>query len=245
LLEPYSDDPTTNGTMIISPSALTTVTSQWARAGYTVCIHAIGDLANRAAISAISAASPSSAGFRIEHAQIVHPDDHKLLWSLGITPSIQPTHATSDQFYALSRLGEERLRKRAYRMKSFLPLKPVLGSDFPVEPPSVLAGIYAAVTRRDPKTGTSVGGGNGWHTEEAITVGDALRGFTSNVAAAAGMPKAGKIEAGAWADWVVLDRRLEESPQGWEWLRDETAVKETWVAGKRVFARDTEPIAVV
>jgi predicted amidohydrolase YtcJ len=88
LLEPYSDDPTTNGTMIISPSALATVTSQWARAGYTVCIHAIGDFANRAAISAISSASPSSAGFRIEHAQIIHPDDQKLLWSLGITPSI-------------------------------------------------------------------------------------------------------------------------------------------------------------
>ncbi|KAI5856544.1 amidohydrolase family-domain-containing protein [Tricharina praecox] len=240
LLEPYSDDPTTNGTMLLAPSALTEVTSQWARAGYTVCIHAIGDFANRAAIAAISSASPSSAGFRIEHAQIIHPDDQKRLFSLKIIPSIQPTHATSDQFYALARLGEERVQKSAYRMKSFLPLKPVLGSDFPVEPPSVLAGIYAAVTRRDPKTGKSVGGGGGWHTDEVLTIGEALRGFTRNVAAAAGMKKAGKIEGGAWADWVVLDKRLEESKQGWEWLRDETAVKETWVAGKRVFMRGDE-----
>ena len=125
-------------------------------------------------------------------------------------------------------------------MKSLLPLKPVLGSDFPVEPASVLAGIYAAVTRRDPGTGKNVGGGDGWHTEEALTVGQALRGFTRNAASAAGMEKAGKIEAGAWADWVVLGRRLEESKQGWEWLRDETVVKETWIAGKRVFSRDDE-----
>jgi predicted amidohydrolase YtcJ len=231
LLSPYSDKPSTSGTMLLSAEELTNVTALWANAGYQVCIHAIGDLANRLAIDAIAAA-PGTGKHRIEHAQIISPKDQARMKALGIIPSIQPTHATSDMYYAKARLGAKRLRESAYKMKSLLELRPVLGSDFPVEPPSVLAGIYAAVERRDPKVG-SLGGK--WFPEEALTVREALRGFTRAPAEAVGWDMVGAVERGRWADWVVVDKRLGEES---EWLRDERAVRETWIGGKRVFKRD-------
>jgi predicted amidohydrolase YtcJ len=151
----------------------------------------------------------------------------------GILPSIQPTHATSDSSYAELRLGPERIVSSAYRMKSLLDLNPVLGSDFPVEPPSPFEGIYAAVTRRSPKTGKGPEGWEqGWHAEEALTLGEAVRGFTVGVANGGFMEgKAGIIQEGAWADWVVLDREL--GSYGVEQLRA-TKVMETWVGGRMV-----------
>lgn len=240
LIEPYSDAPASNGTMLITPEELVIVTQNWRDAGWTVCIHAIGDAANRAALDAIEAAGASRAGYRIEHAQIVAPEDQVRMGRLRVTPSIQPTHATSDMYYAEARLGEKRLRERAYRMKSLLPMKPVLGSDFPVEPPSVLRGIYAAVTRRNPATGKGRDGGEeGWYQEETLSLREALGGFTRNVARAAGMGgKTGAVREGLWADWVVLGNRIDKGGSV-EWLREEEAVRETWVAGKRVFVRET------
>ena len=161
---------------------------------------------------------------------------------MGIIPSIQPTHATSDMTYALARLGTERIDKSAYRMRSLFPssasrengyLGPVLGSDFPVEPPNPFHGMYAAVTRLNPATGTSPSGPSGWHTEEALSIEQAFLGFTRN--AAYGWKKedqAGAIEAGKWADWLVIDKDV-LAVIGKE-LRD-VVVKETWVGGKRVW----------
>jgi predicted amidohydrolase YtcJ len=231
--------------MLLSPALLSGLTTQWSIAGYQVCIHAIGDAANRAALDAISATPPNQLPFppfRIEHAQIISPEDQIRMKELGVVASIQPTHATSDQFYAEKRLGKKRLAERAYRMKGLLPR--VLGSDFPVEPPAVLRGVYAAVTRRDPGTGKSVGDGKGWYPEERLDIGEALRGFTRDVAFAAGMAdRAGAVERGRWADWVVLSRRVVLDPaewRQWEWLRDEEVVKETWIAGRRRFLRKLE-----
>lgn len=254
MLEPYADHPSTSGTLLINSSALTAVTSQWATAGYQVNIHAIGDLANRNAISAFSTAlerlCPDSSDlsscqrsthrFRIEHSQIIHPSDQALISSLSIAPSVQPTHATSDMKYALSRLGPERLAKSAYRMRSFLhvhtaPL--LLGSDFPVEPPNPFRGMYAAVARRDPATGLGSPDkpDDGWHLDEALTTDEALEGFTKGPAWGAFLEdKAGIIKPGAFADWVVLDEPLEKTEI--ETLRS-LKVKETWVGGKRVYAR--------
>ncbi|KAA8912343.1 amidohydrolase family-domain-containing protein [Sphaerosporella brunnea] len=245
LLAPYSDKPSTNGTMLLAPSLLTQLTAQWSAAGYQVNIHAIGDAANRAAISAIASARPKnvpSPAFRLEHAQIIAPEDQRKLPALGIVASIQPTHATSDQFIAEARLGKQRLAESAYRMKSLLQagVPVVLGSDFPVEPPPALRGVYAAVTRRDPATGRWVGGGNGFFEEQRLTVWEALSGFTRGVAFAGGASdEAGAVEKGKWADWIVLDRRVVEDPKsGWEWLREEEGlVRETWIRGKRVFGR--------
>jgi predicted amidohydrolase YtcJ len=162
---------------------------------------------------------------------------------LGIIPSIQPTHATSDMAYALKRLGEDRLAKSAYRMRSLFPPPsypyphpgPVLGSDFPVEPPSPFAGMYAAVTRLSPSTGTSPAGEKGWYPDEKLSVEQALRGFTTN--GAYGWLKedvTGAIEVGKWADWVVVDRNIFEDESG-KSLRD-VVVRSTWVSGKKVFS---------
>ncbi|KAI9050522.1 hypothetical protein LZ554_005683 [Drepanopeziza brunnea f. sp. 'monogermtubi'] len=251
LLEPYSDRADSSGTMLINETELTAVVNQWFSAGFQVNIHAIGDRANRAAVDAFESVLGADCDgcneakrLRIEHAQIIHPDDQKRIARMGIIPSIQPTHATSDMAYALDRLGPERLSHSAYRMASFfLPDAeatvsrypgPVLGSDFPVEPPSPFEGMYAAVTRLNPKTGTSPSGPGGWHTEQALTVERALLGFTRNAAYGWGKEgQTGAIEVGMWADWVVLDRDISLDGTGRS-LRD-VVVKETWVGGRRVF----------
>ena len=121
-------------------------------------------------------------------------------------------------------------------MRSLLPLNPVLGSDFPVEPANVFEGIYAAMTRRSPRTGLDKDGGKkGWYPEETLTLEQALRGFTVAPAYAAFLEgKAGKIEPGAYADWVVLDEDIDEMDV--EDLR-KLQVKETWVAGKMVWRK--------
>jgi len=189
-----------------------------------------------------------------------HPDDQKRIAKLGIIPSIQvrrnsycickrsnsaqPTHATSDMAYALDRLGEDRTSRSAYRMASLFPTEstantskypgPVLGSDFPVEPPSPFEGMYAAVTRLNPHTGTSPAGPQGWHPEESLTVEQAVLGFTRN--AAYGWLKegtAGAIEVGNWADWIVIDQDIWADKTG-KSLKD-IVVKETWMGGRKVF----------
>jgi predicted amidohydrolase YtcJ len=248
MIEPYSDKKNSAGSLLVNATTLTKLTHDWATAGYQVNIHAIGDLANRLAINAfeesLKSLCPGSTlhecqakhRFRIEHSQIIHPDDQRRMHEIGIIPSIQPTHATSDMPYAESRLGKERTEREAYRMRSLLPLNPVFGSDFPVEPANVFEGIYAAVTRRSPKTGLGPAGGKeGWYSSETVTLDQALKGFTINAARAAFLEgKAGVIEAGAYADWIVLDEPLEMLDI--ESLRKAT-VKETWVGGKQVYHR--------
>lgn len=248
MIQPYSDKKSSSGSLLVNATTLTKLTHDWANAGYQVNIHAIGDLANRLAINAFEEAlkvlCPSSTlrecqakyRFRIEHAQIIHPDDQRRMNELGIIPSIQPTHATSDMPYAESRLGKQRTDEEAYRMRSLLSLNPVFGSDFPVEPASIFEGIYAAVTRRSPHTGLDTEGGiKGWYASETVTLEEALKAFTINPAYAAFLEgKAGVIEAGAYADWVVLDEPLETLDT--ESVR-KLKVKETWVGGKRVYKR--------
>lgn len=259
MIDPYTDHPWTSGSLLINASELTRVATSWAADGYQVNIHAIGDLANRYAIDALETAlqqqcpgnnnenaedeeerlrrCQAAHRFRIEHAQIIHPDDQARLLRLGIIPSIQPTHATSDFKYAESRLGTDRLRSSAYRMRSILPANPVLGSDFPVEPPDPFQGIYAAVTRKSPHTGLGPGGDadEGFLTDETLSLDDALWGFTGAPAYASFLEgRAGVIREGAFADWVVLDIPIEEVDV--EDLRN-LKVRETWIGGRRVYSR--------
>ncbi|GAP83212.1 putative amidohydrolase 3 [Rosellinia necatrix] len=262
MIKNYTDRPGVSGSLLVNASELTYRAVSWASAGFQVNIHAIGDLANRYAVDAQTAAlrilcppcggggggeGESLAGcqarhhrFRIEHAQIIHADDQARMRAAGLIPSIQPTHATSDMAYAERRLGPERTRTEAYRMRSLLDLRPVLGSDFPVEPADPFQGIYAAVTRRSPRTGRGPPDAaephDGWHAEEALDLDQAVRGFTEGPAYGAFLEgRAGAIRPGAFADWVVLDRPLEETDV--EDLRS-LRVRETWVAGKRVYSRD-------
>ncbi|KAI5802998.1 amidohydrolase family-domain-containing protein [Geopyxis carbonaria] len=241
LQQPYSDAPEERGTMLINATALSSVTRSWARAGWGVNIHAIGDYAALAALDAMHDATAvgSDARFRLEHAQIVAPADQARMAALGVTASIQPTHATSDSAYALDRLGTERLGSSAYRMRSFLHkgIAVALGSDFPVEPPSPLAGMYAAVERRDPKDP-----GEQFYLQETLSLWEALWGFTRAPAEAAGMENwVGRIEEGWEADWVVIPRKWGygdgEGEGSNDWLRSREAVKETWVAGKKVYSQ--------
>ncbi|KAK6866012.1 amidohydrolase [Apiospora arundinis] len=249
MLEPYSDRPDTTGSLLINATELTKVASSWAKEGYQVNIHAIGDLANRNAVDAMAAAlelvcpdhslseCQAQRRFRIEHAQIIHPDDQRRMHSIGIIPSIQPTHATSDMAYAEKRLGKERTDQEAYRMRSLLDIRPVLGSDFPVEPSDPFQGIYAAVTRRNPHTGRGTDDApKGWQTKESLNLDQAIRGFSEGPAFAGFMEgKAGVIKKGAFADWVVLDKPLEETEiEDFRSLR----IKETWIGGRRVYKRD-------
>jgi len=233
---------------LVNGSVLTDVTKQWAKAGFQVNIHAIGDLANRLVVDAFAASyslicphvsaaeCQAKRRFRIEHSQVIHLDDQKRMLDMGIIPSIQPTHATSDMAYAEARLGPERTATEAYRMKSFLTLQPILGSDFPVEPPNPFHGMFAAVARRNPKTGAGKGGETGgWHMEEALELSEALVGFTKSPARGAFLEGlAGVIQPGAYADWVVLDKPLQEMAV------DELVqmqVKETWLGGRKVYER--------
>ncbi|KAM7199371.1 Amidohydrolase family domain containing protein, partial [Naviculisporaceae sp. PSN 640] len=260
MIEPYTDRPSTSGSLLVNASTLTSLTKSWAGHGFQVNIHAIGDLANRYAIDAFNATlfhlyGPSSSEssyrslqtthhrFRIEHSQIIHPADQIRMSKLGIIPSIQPTHATSDMAYAGKRLGPQRTAAEAYRMKSFLTkldLSPVLGSDFPVEPPNPFEGIYAAVTRKNPHTGLGAPGeeDKGWYTEEALTLEEALAGFTKGAAYGAFLDgQAGIIKEGAFGDWIVLDEDIEKV--GEEDIR-KVQVRETWVGGRRVYSREEE-----
>ena len=161
---------------------------------------------------------------------------------MGIIPSIQPTHATSDMAYAHARLGSTRLSNSAYRMKSLFPSPskqhsypgPVLSSDFPVEPASPFHGIYSAITRLSPATGISPSGDKGWYPDEKLSMEQAILGFTRNAGYGWGLEeKVGAIEVGKWADWIVIDADIWGMKDG-KGLR-ELAVKETWVGGKRVF----------
>lgn len=249
MIEPYSDRPDTSGSLLVNASTLTSLAKSWSSEGYQVNIHAIGDLANRLAIDAMEAAlidlcpgqtvsaCQSERRFRIEHSQIVHPHDQARMSSMGIIPSVQPTHATSDMKYAELRLGKKRTSEEAYRMHSSLDLSPILGSDFPVEPPNPFEGIYAAVARRSPHTGKGADGSlDSWYPEEALSLHEALTGFTEGPAHGAFLDgRAGVIKPGAMADWVVLDEPLENLDiEDLRFLK----VKETWVGGKRVYARN-------
>lgn len=251
LLDPYTDRPETSGSLLLNASHLTHLTKSWSAppVNFQVAIHAIGDRANRLALDAIESALASLCPtlslrecqelhrFRIEHAQIIHPDDLVRMREVGVVASIQPTHATSDMAYAEGRLGAERTRGEAYRMRSLLREGGgvVMGSDFPVEPPSPWGGIYAATTRKYPK---GDGKGEGWYTEEAVGVDEALAGWMEGAARGGFMEgKAGGIQGGGWGDWIVLGKAVDGvEGEGWRGV----VVEETWVGGKRVFARGEE-----
>lgn len=152
--------------------------------------------------------------------------------------------------YALSRLGPDRLSHSAYRMASLFPAQispgsypgPVLGSDFPVEPPNPFHGMYAAVARLDPASGTSPSGEGGWYPQEALSIEQALLGFTRN--AAYGWFRegvTGAIEVGKWADFIVVDKDVWEDEEG-KALRD-VQVRETWVGGRKVYAQKDDELA--
>ena len=210
LFEPYSDRPGYSGLLTISYERVFNISLNALDVGCQVCTHAIGDHANRLVLDAYEAALKERPApdhrFRVEHAQVVALDDIPRFSSLGVIPSMQPTHATSDMYWAEDRLGSERVRG-AYAWQRFLKTGSIIpcGSDFPVEENNPMLGIYAGITRRDP-------GGwpeDGWFPDQCMSREQVLRGFTTWAAYAAFQEDIlGSIEEGKLADMVVLSKDI-------------------------------------
>ncbi len=181
LLAPYSDRPDHRGSMVTEPKLLEERARRAHQAGKQVAIHAIGDRGVREALSAIGGAEADArtVRHRVEHAQLVDPDDFAGFVTLGVIASMQPTHATSDMRWAEQRVGPDRIQT-AYAWRTMLDNKIPLafGSDAPVESERVLGGLFAAVTRTDAQ-GEPPGG---WRPAQRVSLDEALRAFSAGAA---------------------------------------------------------------
>jgi predicted amidohydrolase YtcJ len=236
LIEPYSDDKDNHGLLVTPQESLPSLFSQVLAANFQLNFHAIGDRANRLALQQFAKTFkiyPENTGrHRIEHAQVVAVEDIPLFKELGIIPSMQPTHATSDMNMAEDRIGRARL-KGAYAWKTFLEQgsRVAFGSDFPVELANAFHGLHAAVTRQTAENEPNMG----WIPEEKVSIEDALRGFTLDAAYAAFQDdKLGTLEIGKRADFIFIDRDIFKRPASD--IRD-TQVLETWINGQQVFSK--------
>ena len=239
LLQPYSDDPRNSGISTMPGEQLEEITRQALRRGFQVCVHAIGDRANRTVLdrfqSALAAVPTPDPRLRIEHAQILSPADIPRFEKLGAIASMQPIHATSDMPWVPARLGPDRLAG-AYAWKSLLDSSVHLafGSDAPVESFNPFKGLFAAVTRLDEKL-TPEGG---WLPEQRLSREEALRAYTLGSAYAAFEEnEKGTLTPGKLADLLVLDRDYFEVPEGEIF---QITPRMTLLGGKVVYTRPGE-----
>lgn len=236
LLEPYADDAKNNGLNLIPAGRIKKVAIDALRAGFQVNVHAIGDRANRTVLDEFEAALNEvpnpDARFRIEHAQIIHPDDIPRFAKLGVIPSMQASHQTSDMYWAGNRLGQDRLRG-AYAWRSLLNTGVIIpnGSDLPVERTNPLYSFHAAFSRQDEDNWPP----NGWFPEQRMTRDEALKSMTIWAAFAGFMEKeVGSLEPGKYADFVILDQDIMRVPAE---LVLNTNVLSTWLGGKKVYGK--------
>lgn len=234
LLEPYSDDPKNFGLLVSAPAHIQDVATRALKAGFQVNTHAIGDRGNRLVLDAYEAAlkvAPSTDHrFRVEHAQILHYDDVPRFAALGVIPSMQASHQTSDMYWAGTRLGPVRLLG-AYAWRSLLNTGVVVpnGSDFPVEQVNPLISFHSAVSRQDARDWPP----DGWYPSERMTRDEALRSITLWPAYAAFQENVlGSLTPGKFADFVVLDQDIMQVPPQ---LLLRTRVLSTWVGGEKVY----------
>jgi hypothetical protein len=233
LLEDYSDDPGNKGIQIEAQEYYDELCQLAYDSNFAVATHCIGDGANRLMLDTYGKflKGENDRRWRIEHAQIIHPDDMEKFARYSIVPSVQATHATSDMYWAGDRLGEERLNNGAYAYQTLLNQLGWLpnGTDFPVEEIYSLFTFYASVFRAD-HTGRPEGG---FLMEEALSREQTLRSITHWPAKASFEEnEKGSIEPGKWADFVILDTDLmTASPQ--EVL--DAKIESTWIAGEKVF----------
>lgn len=208
LLQPYSDHAGHYGFLLSNPEHFDSVAAWISQKGFQMCTHAIGDSGNRTILNIYAKylKGKNDLRWRIEHAQVVNQNDFNLFGANSIVPSVQPTHATSDMYWAADRLGAERV-KGAYAYKQLLQQSGwiPLGTDFPVEDISPLKTFFAAVVRRDAKGFPN----GGFQMDNALTREEAIRGMTIWAARSNFEEKEkGSLEKGKYADFIILDTDL-------------------------------------
>lgn len=245
LLSPYHDAPEEAGFLLKSKEEYRNIIARIAKSDFQLNTHSIGDSSARFILESYGEAlgEGNDRRWRIEHAQVVHPDDVAKFGKYNILPSMQPTHATSDMQWADERLGAERL-KSAYALKTLMQQNGmvVLGTDFPIEDVSPLATFYTAVKRNtyenlkkisEVQVGDSLADEAKWgfQPENALTRMEALKGMT--IWAAYGSfeeNEKGSIEAGKYADFTILDKDLLTTEE-----LHNVEILSTWIGGEQVF----------
>ncbi len=209
MLAPYENNPHSNGMLLMDKEQILEIGQQASQNGIALAVHAIGDRANHEVIEAINELRHyeqkhqlPGLRHRIEHVQVLHPDDLHRLAQAGIIASMQPIHAPSDMYMADQHWGSRARYAYAWNTLTQQGTKLAFGSDAPVESPNPFLGLHAAVTRR--RTDGSPGE-TGWFSEERISLVQALHGYTDGAAYAAGIEsRSGALTAGYLADLIVL-----------------------------------------
>jgi predicted amidohydrolase YtcJ len=234
LLQPYNDKPGWSGFLLSTPEHFDSVANIIYTEGWQMCTHAIGDSGNRTILKIYAKylKGTNDLRWRIEHAQVVNEADFHFFGDNNIIPSVQPTHATSDMYWAADRLGQERI-KGAYAYQELLKQNNwiPLGTDFPVEDISPFKTFFAAVVRQDAK-GFPTGG---YQMENALTREETLRGMTIWAAKASFEEKQkGSLEKGKFADFIILDTDLMTCEAS---VILKAKVIATYSAGKKVYGK--------
>jgi predicted amidohydrolase YtcJ len=234
MLAPFSDDPSTSGILTMEPDKLRELAIERDRAGFQLAFHAIGDRANRIALDVFEAVAqangPRDRRSRIEHAQVVAPEDFARFAKLSVIASMQPSHETNDMRWAEQRVGPDRA-KGSYSWASMQKAgaRLAFGTDYPVEPVSPMRGLYACVTRELPEGGPA----GGWQPQEKISLEDCIRAYTSGSAYAEFMEgKKGELKPGEFADFIVLSADLTKIPPS---QFSKTRVLRTVVGGRTMY----------
>jgi predicted amidohydrolase YtcJ len=234
--EPYADDPLTCGLPIYKEDELNALVMAADKAGLQIAAHAIGDKANAWILNALAKARLENGArdsrHRVEHAQVVSPEDVIRFRELGAIASIQPCHCIDDMRWAEKRIGAR--VDNAYRFASLLHngVRLAFGTDWDVEPLDPRLGIYAAVSREFPGGGPA----GGWHPNENISMAEAIEHYTIGSAYAEFQENVkGSIAPGKWADLAVMDKDLFQIPK-----KDilKTPVSMTILAGKIIFKKN-------
>jgi len=236
MLAPYSDDPSTSGIMAMDPDKLRQMAIERDKAGFQLGFHAIGDRANRVALDVFEAVAkanpPRDRRDRIEHAQVVAPDDLPRFAKLNVIASMQPSHETTDLRWAEQRIGPDRA-KGAYAWATMQKngVRLAFSTDYDVEPINPMRGLYACVTRELPDGGPA----GGWQPQEKISLDDCIRAYTIGSAYAQFEEgKKGALKPGQLADFIILSNDLTKvSPS--EYVK--TEVLRTVVGGRTVYEK--------
>ena len=232
LLHPYTDKPDWSGFLLSSPAHFDSVANYISQKGWQMCTHAIGDSGNRTMLNIYAKylKGKNDLRWRIEHAQVVNESDFNLFRANSIIPSVQPTHATSDMYWAGDRVGAERVKgayayKQLLQQNGWLPL----GTDFPVEDISTFKTFYAAAIRKDAKGWPA----DGYQMENVLSREETLRGMTIWAAKSNFEEKEkGSLEKGKFADFIILDTDImKEAPEKLLVVK----VIKTFLGGEKVY----------